>query len=331
MKNQIEKLQKLLEEHQKILLINHIRMDGDAWGSLGWLALILQQMWKQVCAINDEHVPPWLQFLWHTDIITPELDVESFSPDICISLDAANEERLWESYKRWKHVFDMVPFVVIDHHISNYGFGDINIIDTSASSVCELLTHILEDMWLEKYITPTAATFLYTGIQTDTNMYATNNTTPSTLRAGAKLIELWANFILPIEKCFREKTPKQIQVWKLAYSKTTISKDGFISSAIITSEDLEDTGIDSETLWENLKWFINETLLNIEWVKVAFLLYPLKNGEIKGSFRCVEWYDVNALCQKFGWWGHIQAAGFQTQADIHTLEKNLLTSISDIL
>ncbi len=324
MQQQIQQLKKILETSQKILLINHIRMDWDAWGSLWGLYLVLKNMNKEIRTINDGNVPEPLDFLWHSDIVESNLNVEEFNPDIIISLDAAGLDRLGESYIKWKHIFKEKELVVIDHHISNPGFGDINIIDTESSSVCQILTHMLVEMWLSEYISPEAATFFYTGIQTDTNMYATSNTTPATLRAGAILLELWADFKLPIEKCFRQKSPEQIEAWRIAYKNTVISEDGNTSYCLIWKEDLEWTSLTLKTLSEYLKGFINETLINIAGVKIAFLLYTLDSWETKASMRCIEGYDVNAICQKFGWGGHVQAAGFQSNESLEKVKEMLL-------
>jgi len=328
MNNEIQQFWQFLQNSQKILLINHIRMDGDAWGSLGGLYLILKEMWKEIRAINDDPVPTGLQFLGNAQIIEPELNVQEYNPDMIISLDSAWVDRLGESYTKWKHVFEKKDVVVIDHHISNPGFGDVNIIEPEASSVCQMLTHILIDLGMGKHITPEAATFLYTWLQTDTNMYATSNTTPATLIAGAKLLEFWANFQLPIQKCFREKTKIQITAWQLAYSKIEFSNEWSVCYVVIDTPDMKQVWLSTEQLTENLKWFINETLVNIEWVKIAFLLYPLANGEIKWSMRCVNNCDVNTICQKFWWGGHIQAAGFQNGASLQEIQKRLLEEIA---
>jgi bifunctional oligoribonuclease and PAP phosphatase NrnA len=80
--------------------------------------------------------------------------------------------------------------VVLDHHISNPRFGTINIIDTDASSTCELLYEVLEDLHMLQFISPEIATFLYLGIQTDTNMYFNSDVRPKTLEIGAKLLAL---------------------------------------------------------------------------------------------------------------------------------------------
>lgn len=94
MEKQIEKLGKLIKKSKRILLINHIRMDGDAWGSLGGLALILKNMKKDVKAINDCPVPNSLAFTGHAQIIEPDLDVRAYNPDLIIALDSSDTDRL---------------------------------------------------------------------------------------------------------------------------------------------------------------------------------------------------------------------------------------------
>jgi len=97
-------------------------MDGDAWGSLAGLALLLKKLNKEVQAINDCEVPPALSFLGNTELVDPDLDLQKYSPDIIISLDASDTERLGKSYEKWKDIFQKTPLIVIDHHISNPRF-----------------------------------------------------------------------------------------------------------------------------------------------------------------------------------------------------------------
>ena len=116
--------------------------------------------------------------------------MKAFNPDLIIALDSSDTERLGISYTTWQEVFAEKHLVVIDHHVSNPRYGNTNIIDPDASSVCEILTIIIEYLELHEYVSADAATLLYTGLQTDSNMYFNTNTRPSTLRAGALLMEL---------------------------------------------------------------------------------------------------------------------------------------------
>jgi bifunctional oligoribonuclease and PAP phosphatase NrnA len=331
MHHEIQKFWELLKSSEKILLINHIRMDGDAWGSLAGLALILKSMKKDVRAINDSHVPPALTFLGNTDLIGVTLDIADFDPDIIISLDASDTQRLWESYTRWQTIFDNTPLVVLDHHISNPSFGTINIIDTDASSTCELLYEVLEDLHMLPHITPEIATFLYLGIQTDTNMYFNSDVRPKTLEIWAKLLALWADFRKVISEMFQKKSFIQLKLWEILLRNLTQDYDRKLSYSVLSREDIRSIGIAREEIGWHLKWAINELLINIEWTQIAFLIYPLDASENKVSMRAQPGYNVAAICETFWGGGHILAAGFQSYESEEVITQKLLEKIKAVL
>lgn len=223
-------------------------MDGDAWGSLAALALILKNMGKEVRAINDCHVPPSLSFLGNTELIEPELNVRDFAPDIIISLDASDTLRLGQSYIVWKDIFDTTPLIVIDHHISNPAFGSVNIIDADATSTCELLYEILENLHLLQYITPEIATFLYLGLQTDTNMYFNSDVTSHTLEVGAKLLAHGADFRRVISEMFQKKSFIQLKLWEILLRNLKQDCDGRLSYSVLTRDDIRSIGIPREEI-----------------------------------------------------------------------------------
>lgn len=331
MQQEIQQFWELVKTSKKILLINHIRMDGDAWGSLWGLYLVLESMGKQVKAINDCPVPPALQFLWNNHFIEPELNIAEFNPDIIISLDASDTGRLGESYVKWESEFQKRTLVVIDHHISNPLFWDINIVDAKASSVCELLTHVIFEVKLEKYFSPEAATFLYCGLQTDSNMYFNTNTRAETLEAGAKLLRLWADFRLPIMELYKKRTQNQLKLWSHAFEGLEYHCNNSVCACILSREWLRKLWISREELWWYFKWLISEILINIEWIKIAYLIYPLDESENKVSMRSQEWYDVAKICESFWGGGHRQAAGFQSMESKEIISKGLLEKIKEVL
>jgi len=306
-------------------------MDGDAWWSLWGLALVLKSMKKDVKAINDTPVPDMLRFLWHNDIIEPNLDVKAFNPDLIISLDASDTGRLWESYTKWQEVFEEKHLVVIDHHISNPAFWNTNIIDPNASSVCEILTIIIENLEYHEHVSEQAATFLYTGLQTDSNMYFNTNTRSSTLRAGALLIDLWADFRLPISELYKKRSKNQMKIWQYALWNIQYHENDSICGCVLTMQGIKALGIPESEVSGCFKWFISEILINIEWVKVAYLLYPLASWENKVSMRSQSGYNVAEICESFwgGW--HKQAAGFESHATSEAIGKELLEKIIKII
>ena len=171
-----------------------------------------------------------------------------FAPDIIISLDASDTQRLGDSYLRWQNIFESTPLLVLDHHISNPAFGTINIIDSDATSTCELLYEVFEKLHMTEYITPEIATFLYLGLQTDTNMYFNSDVRPKTLEIGAKLLALRADFRKVISEMFQKKSFIQLKLWEILLRNLTQDCDGKLSYSILTREDIRSIGIPREEI-----------------------------------------------------------------------------------
>ncbi len=304
-------------------------MDGDALGSLGWLYFILQKLGKEVKAINDESIPEAFTFLWVDIIIEPTLDIQAFAPDIIISLDAASIGQLGNTYIENKTIFDTIEFIVIDHHITNDWFGNLNLIDPKMSSTCEYIYYILQELDLWEHIDSHIATLLLMGINTDTNIYYNSNTTYETFIAAAKLFKLGWDQRLITNQLFKKKWLNKSKLWWEALIKSQSFENGKIVGSSITKEMFDKTGTNSE----QTSGLLNEFYANIDWAKVAYLLYETPENSIKWSIR---WftsdYNVSQIAQQFwgGW--HIQAAWFIVEwKSIEEVERNLIDKINEII
>lgn len=317
---------KLLAKSKNILLINHVRMDPDAFWSLGWLYFLLQKKWYNLAAINDDNTPVDYKFLNANEIINPELNISEFQPDLIISLDAASIWQLWETYINNQEIFDSTDFVVIDHHKTNPGFGTLNIIDVESSSTCELLFRALEHIWLDKDIDSHIATLLSAGIHTDTNIFYNENTTPTTLRVAAKLMELWADFRAPMYEFYKKKTFKRTKLWWEVLKDIQQTADGKITYACVDDEIFKKT---DTTSWDTTG-ITNEFLANMDGSEVCFLLYPIWKWKIKWSLRSKS-IDVSSVCAELWWWGHKLAAWFSTELTMGEITDILLEKLKKLL
>ena len=82
-----------LKNNQRFLLATHVNPDGDAIGSLGALALVLEGMGKEVVAYCQDEVPSFLQFLPYADRIVREIP----GPDrfeVAVVLDCGELDRI---------------------------------------------------------------------------------------------------------------------------------------------------------------------------------------------------------------------------------------------
>ncbi len=326
---------------QNILLINHIRMDPDAFWSLSWFFKILEKLWKNVKAINDENVPENFWFLSQSHIIETGLDIQKFSPDLIISFDAASIDQLGQTYINNKEIFDTTDFFVIDHHLSNPWFAQYNIIKTDFSSTCEIVYEIIEELNFTKYMDKSIATCIFTGMITDTNIFYNKNTTPNTHRIAWELMKHWADFRAPIFEFYKKKSFKASKLWwEILKDMKQVTTPFSPESEIIKNSPLQRGARGGEILItyslvkqeyfdktnttdEDISGLINEFLSNIENSNVCFLLYPLKDWKIKASFRSKE-IDVSKICQKYWGWGHKLAAWCSVDMNIKDFEKEIL-------
>ena len=324
MEKNIKKLWELIKKSNKILLINHIRMDMDAFWSLSAVYDILKQLWKNVKAINDETPLENYSFTWYNQIIEPNLNINNFNPELIISFDAASLDQLWNSYKDNINIFNNTEFVVIDHHKTNPWFGKINIINPNYSSTCELTYDILKDLKLLKYITPKIATSLISWIYTDTNIFYNSNTTANTYFVTWKFIELWADFRKPYYEFYKKKTFSQSKLWwEVLANEMKISNNWKVIWATIPKSLFQ-------KVWANdrqLTWLISEFFANIEWVEVCFISHEIEWNLIKTSFRSTPNYDISKIAEYFWWWWHKQAAWFSTTKTLQEIEKEILEKI----
>ncbi|MDD2907246.1 MAG: DHH family phosphoesterase [Candidatus Gracilibacteria bacterium] len=320
MKENIKKLEKLIKKSKKILLINHIRMDPDAFGGLASFYYILEKLKKNVVAVNDMLPPTNFDFLESSNIIKTDFDIKNFKPDLIISFDAASTGQLGETYIKNEDIFKNTPFVVIDHHMTNHGFGSINIVNPDYSSTCELTFHIIEKIGFTKYITPKIATLLTAGIHTDTNIFYNQNTTSSTLITAAKLMDLGADFRAPMYNFFQKATYEKTKLVGIVFNKLQKSDNGKIIWAKIKKSEFKKTNTGDE----DTSGIINR-LINIEGCEVAFLIHEL-GDEVKASFRAKE-YNVGDFCASFGGGGHKLAAGFRTSKKLDEIEAEILEKL----
>lgn len=328
MNTELQKLQKYIKKGQKILLINHIRMDWDALGSLGAFYLLFKKLWKEVRATNDCPIPESFWFLWINTIIEPELSVKDYKPDCIIAFDSGSESQMGETYQKYKEIFQNTIFAQFDHHVSNDSYADINITDTKSSSTCELVFESLAKLWLSEYIDSQIATLLLMWILTDTNIFYNTNTTSKTFEVATELHKLWADQRLIIQQLFRKKWFQKSKLWGLALWEMKQFENWNIIWSSITQEMFDITN----TSYLECAGFLNEFLANIEWAEIAYLLYELDDWSIKWSLRSNN-VDINVsqIAAHFWGWGHARAAGLIIHWDIRKAETQLLWVIKQYI
>ncbi len=297
----------------------HVGPDGDALGSMLAFGIAARDNGKSVVASfgSPFEVPENLQFL-PTDLLVAPTDFPE-TPETMVVFDAGSADRLGEL---GSHAGRAKTLIVLDHHATNEGFGDIAVVDSSAAATGEIVFSLfgLLEWTIEKHV----ATCLHTALVTDTGRFSYSNTTPRTLRIGAELIEAGA---LPseISRHVYEETPfGYLEVSALALSRAQLDEERGIVTAVVSYEDLEAGGID----WGDIDGIIDTLRLARE-ADVAALAKVHEDGRVKVSLRSRGATDVGSLAAEMGGGGHRLAAGFTVESDPQEILEQVRETIED--
>ena len=285
----------LLDKKHRFMVTSHITPDGDSIGSTLALTLALLKMGKRAVPVIKDDIPKKYRFLPGTDLIVKDTS-ESF--DAVIALDCGDIERLGFE----KQLKEYGPIVInIDHHKSNDFFGDLNLVDANSSSVGEMVYRLIDGKIDIDY---DIALNLYTAIITDTGSIKYSNTTPSSLKILANLVDKGVKPDYVSRHVFERRSLASIKLLKSVLNTLEISADGKIASLLITRDMLRDSGASEE----DTDGMINYAR-EIEGVEVAVIFKENEDSLIRVGFRSNEWVDVSMIAAKFNGGGHPRAAG----------------------
>lgn len=292
-------IDKILSKSKTVAIIGHINPDGDCFGSLSAISdYICTKFGLEVhcfaeCDTIAEEFRPFTK-----DIIFNPHPLSNY--DICISVDVASLSRLGV----YKHIFENSSNTIcIDHHATNKGFAQLNIIEPRSSN-CENIYNLLKEAKFN--ITKSTAGKLFAGIVTDTNNLSTNTVTNDTYLAVIDLISKGINYHKIIKFFLGGNSMVQFKLLSIAMSGAKFYNNNTIMVMQITPEQLKSTG----GTQEDLNPIINQAFC-MKHAKSAILITP-RNGQTHVSFRGRGDIDVSVWAQHFGGGGHKAASAFTT-------------------
>lgn len=196
------------------------------------------------------------------------LGQSNFKYDLIFVLDSADLHSLGSMYENNTEFFYKTPVINIDHHTENEQFGQVNLIDVTASTTAEILLDVFEKIGAEK-IDPSIATTLLTGIIAHTRSFKTDAVKPQTLTAASKLISLGADRDFIVHNLFRTRSIAALKLWGATLSHLQNESDIGLVSTIVTKDDLARSGAEKQDIEE----IVDELISNSPEAKLTLLLY----------------------------------------------------------
>ncbi|MCL2147293.1 MAG: DHHA1 domain-containing protein, partial [Synergistaceae bacterium] len=219
---------------------------------------------------------------------------------------------------------DQWKILNIDHHADNSRFGTYNLIETEASSVCEIIWNFMKaQSW---NITKEIAIGLYTGIATDTGNFSFNNTKENAHYAAADLLKkgIDPNFInLAVRG---NRSLEGIHLWGKAMTKMRlVGKRNQVCFTYLTLDDFRSAYASQfET-----EFLVNQMLL-IHGVEAAALIVE-DVQQVRVSLRSISGsVSASKIAKKIGGGGHELASGAVCKMSIYEAIPLVLNAIEEV-
>ena len=285
-----------IKSYQRIIIFRHYRPDGDAVGSTKGLQRILQLSFpeKEIYLQNSDYCD-YMAFLGKED---EPIDESLYESALGIVVDTGTADRA--SNKKFSLCREIIK---IDHHIDIKPYGDISWVEEERSSSCEMIAKFYETFRDELVLDKEGATYIYTGMVTDSGRFRYRSVSGDTLRLAGMLLDfgidtdrLYANLYLDEYNALKFKA--------YVYNNMKMTDNGVVYIYVdrrmqkrfgLTSEQASNVISSLDSIRGSLIW-------------LAFIDGKKGDDTIRVRLRS-RFVTVNTLAEKYSGGGHDCAAG----------------------
>ena len=310
-----------LKRHKKFLVSTHVNPDPDALCSQMAIAMLLRSWGKTVTVVNHTALPERFRFLPHINHIKVYHEHMKVDYDVALVVDCGGLDRIGKVsglLQKGKLLIN------IDHHITNDHFGNINLVNSRASSTCEILYELIKQgkFALDK----TIALYLYAGIMTDTGSFRYENTTPRTFFIVSEL-KRFSFSATELYRKFYESIPlSDLKEFTKILSHFNSCQNGKVVVVRLSKRLLRKFSQEFD-----LRDAIFKFLRAIKGVEVLMILSEAGKRQTRVNFRSSGKVNVAQLAHRFGGGGHHNASGCLIEKNIKAAEKSILKIVERLV
>ncbi len=310
LEDEFKKLADVIHTANTFFLAGHLNPDGDTIGSMLAIWSVLKRMGKKVTIFSQDPVPQNLNFLPNTCHIISKQPRRKF--DAAILLECSTPSRGGNLEPVLKKCGTVVN---IDHHKTSEFYGNINIVESTASSTAEIVYRLFYSMKIE--INKQEATYLYVGMVTDTGRFMYSATSARTLEVASRLMATGFKFYRINEFIFSTKPKEHLKILGRAMESLEFRAGGKLALITITKKDFMDYGANPE----HTEGIINYGLMPHS-VQVV-VMFREEESRVNVTFRSKGLLDVALVAKHFGGGGHKQASGCKLQASLAEAQESV--------
>lgn len=303
----------------RFLVVSHVRPDGDAVGSVSGLVKSLRKAGKNVQVGLADPAPERFAFVLDEDHIGKPGEIE-IDHEVVFVLDAGDLART--GFEADLEETGAV-LVNIDHHASNTLFGDVNYVDTCASSTCEMIVTLIRQAGLP--LDADVATGLYLGLITDTRSFQNEGLKSTAHNVAALLLETGLDTAPILSRLNGSKTLPEVKLLGKGLQSLKLECDGRLACIVITRRDIEECGATFTTVASCGLW---GQLTSIQGVVAGVGIVEGFDGKTYCEFRSRGGFDVKEIAVAMGGGGHLAASGCNREAPLPAVAAEALDRLT---
>lgn len=214
--------------------------------------------------------------------------------DLIVVFDAADLESLGATFDNNTELFYNTPIINIDHRASNTNFGQVNVVELTATSTSEVLFTLVQEM-NPQLLDEHAATNLLAGIISKTKSFQSSNVTPRSLAVAGHLIASGARRDEIISHFYQTKSLQTLRLWGRALSRLKSEHQERFLWSRLSKEETEQ----SKAGMADLSGVIDELIIDAPKAEIIALLTTNTNGETQALVHTRQTLNGMTLFREF--------------------------------
>lgn len=319
----ISKILEFISANDNYLVTTHQNADGDAYASVLAVAYFLDNLDKKnEVVIHDPEKDTKYQYLrgWDRIISLPkDSDGRSKQPDTkydaAIILDVPSKSRIGNPSK-------LLPppekCIKVDHHPEEEDLSHINLVDTAASSTCQLIYEIFSQGKVQ--FDYDLANLIFSGIMYDTGRFSFSNTRQRDFEIAAHLLQFGVKPHEVANRLFFSSSFDSLRVIGKGLAEMESHLDGKLCIIFLPLSVMQNNN------HSEIEELANYSVA-IKGSEVGLFIRETKPNFFKVSFRSRGLVNVNRVAKTFGGGGHAHAAGCKFEGDFSQLKQKLISEV----
>jgi nanoRNase/pAp phosphatase (c-di-AMP/oligoRNAs hydrolase) len=218
-----------------------------------------------------------------------------FRFDLAIVIGSPDKESLGKVFEDNPDIFYEIPIVNIDNHSENELFGQINLVDITASSSAEILANALEGAAVG-LVDERVSEGLLAGIIAATESFQKKNTTPKALRVASHLMGMGADQQRIVHELYKMQPLHLLKLWGRAMAQAKWDENLKLIWTPISIEDL----VQSRSRNEDLPIILEKIRGSYAAASICMIIHPETATTVSGLVKASSHESLASFAERIG-------------------------------